>query len=1142
MRKEKARFKGWIWDVLLLLITCVIATGFSDNLHAQAINAADANGYTVLLDRNLMSNNDIVKENNLITVNFTDIRLTDALHKIAREFNVGLAFNAGLILNNNITIQLQKVTVYEALDSILAGTGLEAKIPESRDVIFIKQKETLEIRLETVTGTVTDATNGETLPGVNVLVKGTSMGTATDVNGKYELTVESLQDTLVFSFIGYQRQEVAINGRAQINVALQMQTIAGEELVVVGYGTQRRENLTGSVTTVSSGDFENIATPNTSTLLQGKMPGVTVSNFAPQPGKDDAQIRIRGVGTFNSGQNPLVVIDGVSSSISAFSRIPPSDIENVTVLKDAASAAIYGARAANGVILVQTKKGVESVPKVTFRSTITRQTPLIKPDLLDSWEYAQIVNEWRNEQGSDEVYTDEMIQKMKDGSDPDHFANTNWFDELIKPSTMQNYYLSVAGGTETAQYMVSTEYNNQPGIMIGTSSDQFSVRSNLNIDVSDKFQLGLRLSGSKQVVNEPATASASSNSGTGTLPYELRRKAPPTIPVKYSNGEWGTVDGVYPSFSIPSENLVQMAQLGEQYTEGYYLNGQLYGNIEVLDNLNFKSSAAIIYTSALWSSFEPSFKGYDSEGNVMFNNPSNSLGNSNDTSYKLSNTNTITYKQQFQNHNLTVLGGQSVEYFRHDYMYAYAEGFPSNNIHELTAGVENKEVDGWAQDNGLFSLFGRIGYNYDGKYLLEANLRYDGSSRLPEDSRFGLFPSFSTGWKISDENFMQGIESVSFLKLRASWGKLGNQEIGNYPYVQTLSAGQDYLIGGKLQGGAAITDIANSNIVWETTTIADIGLDVNLFEDKLQMTVDYFDKATSDILLRLPIPATQGDVEAPYQNVGSVSNRGWEFTVNYNHFFNNGLGINAGFNVSQVKNEITDLGKMGDNELGGWVDGNSINVIGRPIGAYYGYVAEGYFQSEDEIQKHAQQFGDLAPGDIKFKDLNDDGVIDPDNDRRILGNPFPNFSFGINLGAQFKGFDLVAFIQGLSGINRWNWYNNEYNSEANFTKSVKDHWSEDNREAQFPRLGNTTNNNEYSSFWLIDASYLRLKHLGIGYNLPVSITQKLSFDDIRIYFAGYNMFTITKMKDFDPERATGDNRNAGYPQMKNYALGISLKF
>jgi TonB-dependent starch-binding outer membrane protein SusC len=694
------------------------------------------------------------------------------------------------------------------------------------------------VRQGAITGRVTDAATEQPVAGANVTVVGTELGAMTAADGAYQIVgVPAGTYRVRISVIGYGADErsvsVAEGETITLDFALEQEALLLDELVVIGYGTERARTVTGAVARIGMEGVQDVPVANATTLLQGQLPGVVVSSFSAQPGDDDAQIRIRGIGTLNAGQNPLVIIDGVTASISQFGQIPAADVANVTVLKDAASAAIYGARAANGVILVETRQGARgSTPRLTFRSTVTQQRPLIDLDLLDSWDYARIVNEWQIAEGSQPLYTDEMIQAMRDGSAPDQFANTNWYREVVRPSPMQEHYVAVTGGSSSTRYRLSAQYRDQEGIMRGTDARQFSLRSNLDVDVGSRARVGFDLSGYWQGIDQPSVVNASG--GESSVLYQVRRFAKPTIPVRYANGEWGVVDGLYPDWGFPISNPVQAVGLGEHRENQHRIRANLSGVLDVLPNLVVQSRVSGTYYASRLSQFEPTTRSFDAAGDLLSNNPTNKLTNNNDTEYELLNANTVTYRPRYGRHNFTLLGGQSVEYYRRDFTHAYAEGFPNDNIRQLTAGVENLSVDGWAYDNALFSLFGRLSYDYDERYLFDANLRYDGSSRFAKGNRFALFPSFAAGWILSDESFMHGVPLLDFLKLRASWGRLGNQaignqEIGHYPYSQTYGVGENYIIGNDLVGGAAITSLANPDVMWETTTITDIGVDPHLF-------------------------------------------------------------------------------------------------------------------------------------------------------------------------------------------------------------------------------------------------------------------------------------------------------------------------
>ena len=991
-----------------------------------------------------------------------------------------------------------------------------------------------------VTGNVTDE-NGEPLPGVTIVVEGTTNGTVTNLDGKYTLSVSSEVENLTFSFVGMKTTVVPINNRSVIDLSMISIDLGLDEVVVTGYQTQRKADLTGSVASV---DFDNLVSRpavNTSSLLQGQMTGVTVSNFNNQPGKDNSEIRIRGIGTLNAGQTPLVLVDGVETSLN---QIPPGDIESLTVLKDAASAAIYGVRAANGVIIVTTKRGKSDKPTVSINTSFAWQQALVEPEFVDSWDYAIIQNLDLTEQGQDPLYSDEQIQLLRDGTDLDRWSNTHWFDEMYSTASMINTYLSVSGTKNNVRYMFSGDFLDQDGIMLNTGNKRYSFRSNIEADVFDRITIGMNLSGFKRDITETLSSANATNSDTD-LNYIIRRFANPTVPVKYSNGDWGQVNGLYylPGSTVGTiKNPVEFANRGEYLSEFYNFLGRIYADIEVIKNLHFKPNFSIVYNSAMLSRFTPTYETYDVNGGLIQENTHNKLENNNTTTKRYQVENLLTYDFTVNsNHKFNLLAGQSAQLFRTDYFMASVEDFPNNNIHELDAGINNKDVGGSAGEYALSSYFGRLNYSYADRHLFEFNYRYDGTSRMNRDKRWGGFPSVSAGWVASNESFLSNMGPISFLKIRGSWGQLGNQNIGTsfYPYMQTIATGQNYIWDGAVVPGVAVTNLANPNLTWETTTITDIGIDVNLFNNKVQIVADWFDKTSSDILVRLPIPSTLGNVTAPYQNIGEVQNRGWEFAINANENIGN-VNIYGGFNVSHVTNVVLDYGGLES------ISGNAITKEGEAIQSYYAFIADGYYQTQEELDNAPTQFGSpLRMGDVKYRDISGpdgvpDGKITADYDRDIIGNRFPKWQYAFNLGAKYKGFDIYAFFQGISGIDRYYWYNTE--TSGTFTSVALDYWTEDNRDAPTPRWGNLGNNSKYSSFYLKDASYLRLKNLEIGYTLPSELTKKAKIENVRVYFSGINMWTITKVKDYDPEKLTNDDRNRDYPAAKVYSIGLNITF
>jgi len=994
-----------------------------------------------------------------------------------------------------------------------------------------------------IRGLVKSSDENLPLPGVNVYLKGTpSTGTITNLDGKFTINVPEAS-IIVFKYIGYKTQELQLDANSSfVNVILEPSKELMEEVVVTGYTTVKKANLTGSVGAVDFKDLESIPSSNAANILQGRVSGVDISNFSTQPGIDDPQILIRGMGTLNSGAKPLIIVDGVESS---FGQIPAGDIKSISVLKDAASASIYGVRAANGVIIVTTKTGKAGKTVVNFNTNIGIQQNLINTKLLGSVDFATVRNNWQIADGGSPWYTEEQIQTMQDGSDPDHFANTDWIDQAYNTALMQTYHISVSGGSDRATYMLSSEYFNQEGIMIGTSSKRFNLRSNVNVKISDKINVGVNLFGYRKRIDEPISAvSGTNNVG---LNYELRRATLPTVPAYYSSGDYGFVDGAYELNGKMSKNILFSSSIGEHYSILNRQEGKIYLDYDIVKGLQFKTSFAFISNTIARSNFKPTYEKKDAEGNVISEKTINSLLNANTRNFKYQIENVLTYKISFNKHKLSFLLGQSAQAFREDYNQGYVENFPNNTIHVLGGGVTNPTVDGWAYENSLSSLFGRINYNFNDKYLFEANLRRDGSSRMPEDNRIGIFPSFSGGWVMSNESFLNDSKILSFLKIRGSWGQLGNQEIGEYAYSQSFSTGYNYVIDNSLAGGVAISELANPNLKWEKTTITDIGIDMNFFNNKMTIVADWFSKISTDVLIRLPIPLSMGVSLPPYQNIGEIQNSGWELAIGYQDNFG-GLSFFANMNLSQIKNEINDIGGRED-----WIDPtyHTINQVGSPIGSYYGLVADGYFDEDDFdadgnlTPDNASQYGNLKPGDIKYMDISGpdgipDGVISEDYDRQIIGNPFPKLNYGFTIGGAFKGFDLSIFFQGVNNVDRWQWYNNE--PDGNYTEAILDYWSPTNTNAAYPSLGNSENNSKWSSFWIKDASYLRLKNLELGYTIPKTLTDKLRINKARFYFTGYNLLTFTKMTDYDPEIRPDDIRAGSYAQAKIFSFGLNLTF
>ena len=984
----------------------------------------------------------------------------------------------------------------------------------------------------TVTGKVYDAA-GEPIIGASVVIQGTTQGTITDIDGAFQLKVQPSQ-TLVVSFLGYKDVILPVGNKNDFKITLEEDSKKLDEVVVVGYATQKKVNLTGSVASVSAKDIQDIPVANTATLLQGRLPGLVLTQNGAQAGNDNPEIRIRGIGTFGNN-NPMVLIDGVEGSLSQISEIPSADIDNISVLKDAASAAIYGVRAANGVILITTKRGqASSRVKVSYSGSYTLQTPGIVPDYVDSYNWALM----RNEVNPD-TFSPEALQKLKDGSDPDHYANTNWLDAVLRNASMHQHHLSVSGGSENTHFMTSVAYSNQEGIMMKTGVERFSFRSNLDTRYK-RFTFGLNLSGNKNNVTAPAVAP----SGEGGIMRFVSWFTRPTVPVMYSNGHYGYVDGSSMSAEMV-KNPVELMSLGHRSNEYWRFNGKAFAGIELWDGLKFQTSLAYAFDLNATKSYTPKSPArYDADGNIV--KAAGETNKEEDYWYRnatWTNENLLTYNKQFDKHSINVLLGHSVIGSRFYKTTASIQGFPTENIYELKGGTINPGATGESEEYKLQSFFGRVNYSYDDRYLFEFNIRHDGSSRMPKANRYATFPSLSAGWVFSNEGFMKDYRNFSLGKLRLSWGKLGNQEIGNYAYAATLGASGNYFFdqGANKQAGMVQTSVPNENIKWETTRSVNVAIDLGFFNNRIQTSFEWFDKKTSDILMQLAMPGIfLGSLSAPYQNVGAVRNRGWEWTVNYSDSRGD-WAWNAGFNLSRVKNEILEMGELEEK-----IDGNIINRIGNPIGAYFGYKAIGIYRTEADLQRTnskgevIKQNG-VAPklGDIMYADLDDDGNITPE-DRDIIGNPFPKYSYSFNLGASWKNFDLSTFWQGVGGIYRYSWETST-DIRGNLTNRWVNRYSADNINAPMPALGNTMNDS-YSSFWLEKSDYLRLKNLEFGYTFRQTELAKVGISSIRVYFAGSNLLTFTPLKNWDPEKSSGDTRNDVHPNMRTYSFGLNIQF
>jgi TonB-linked SusC/RagA family outer membrane protein len=1009
-------------------------------------------------------------------------------------------------------------------------------------LITICQQYYVAAQSQDLRGKVTESTGG-TLPGVTVLIKGTSIGTATDAEGNYKLTLSKNSGTAVFSFMGMVSQEIVFNGPGEINVSLVSDSKTLNELVVVGYGTQKKVNLTGSVSVIDGEKLSNRQVASTSLALQGAAPGVTITQQSGVPGGDAGTIRIRGIGSINAGQNPLVLIDNVEMNLDA---IDPNNIESISVLKDAAAAAVYGSRAANGVILITTKRGANGI-NISYNAYVSDQKPTDLPDKVNALEHMKYWDIAQINSGLPAAFTSQIAAYEKNGPDNFSLFNTDWKKLVLTNSgMMQNHNLNVSGGTERIKVFASGSFLDQKGLTANTNYKRADFRFNTDIAVTKTLSASMDLVLNKSNRLWP---------GQSTPQSIIRQMLgfPATTPGRYDTGEWGE--------GWSNANPAAQAEDGgfaRSITNSRIIKGTVtYKPIEGLEILATYSSN---YYTTHGRNFTDQYKIYNADPStktLILARPwpaLNSLSDNNSENIQNLFRAQATFNKAFGKHNFTVLGGFSTEDFSTSNVNTFRQNLLSPDRPYLDSGDPlGQTISGGASKYSMVSAYGRLNYNYNEKYLLEVNGRMDASSRFRQENWWKLFPSVSGGWRMSQENFWSGISHiVNDAKLRASYGTLGNQNLirggasDYYPSYSTFYSGTayNYYFNNVVNAGYALTTAANPNIKWETSKILDIGADFGLLRNRLTVTADYFQRDIKDMLQLVPIPGYVG-LASPFVNVGSMRNTGWELAIGWKDKISD-FNYQVQFNISDVKNKVL---KNGGTPI---INGANIQQEGYALDSYYGYQADGLFQTAEEVKNAPFQYGNTAPGDIRYKDISGpDGV--PDNkidsyDRTILGNYFPRYEYSFNLAAQYKGFDVTAFFQGvgkkdnyLSGTGSQPFYS--ANFQGSMFKYQEDFWTPQNTGAAYPRLTANSIPNNYvtSSYWVRSASYLRIKNVVLGYTLPKMLTEKVKIKSARIYLSGQNLVTWSKFfPGFDPEQK--DTGGEFYPIMKTYTVGINIKF
>lgn len=980
---------------------------------------------------------------------------------------------------------------------------------------------------QTVTGNVIDATNGTPLPGVNVIEKGTSNGVATDFDGNFSIEVSSADAILVFTSIGFLTQEVSVGNKTIINISLAEDTERLDEVVVIGYGQQKRSDISGAVSEISQESIAQNPAANISNSLVGQTAGIIAVQRSGEPGEDGSDVFIRGIGT-TGDSSPLYVIDGIIRSARDFSQLNANEIASVNVLKDAASAAVFGVRGGNGVILVTTKRGAAGKMQINFTTNVGIQERTRIPEFVGSYEWAQLFNEALVNEGRNPQYTEEDLQKYLTGSDPDTHPNVDWQSVLKNTSMISRYAITANGGSDKIQYSTALGYLDQDGIVPSNNHKRYNYRSNIDADVTNTTRMSLDIAGRDENTNNVASPE---------LFRWLVSTRPNLVPIKWSNDTYTSgpaylalPENGYRNRRIQTFNgrlqLVQKLPL-----EGLSIKGIASYNKWFSDQKNFTFTQTPFYNRLPNGTFEPAPRA----GTSLYQDHNDFQGITLETHLNYDNT--------FGKSKVSALLLYTQTTEKWQFLSGYREGF-TLAIDELDfGGAESRTNRGYSGSSGRQGVVGRLTYTFNDKYIVEGSFRADGSEQFAKDQRWGFFPSGSLAYLISKESFLEDSSVIDFLKIRGSYGVLGNDRLGGarFLYLQpyTQYGGAAVFGDGNVQPGIYEGSLANPNVTWETVKKLNVGFDATLWGGLLSITADYFKDKRSDILgsRNLSVPSLLG-VGLPVENLSKVDNEGFEVVLGHKNSISKNFSYNLGGNLTFARNKVIFIDEPES-------ENPNIRRTGRPLGAQFGYQDLGLFQTQEEVDNAATQIGDTAPGDIRYEDVNGDGTID-DLDRVYIGSSnTPEIIFGFNGSAQYKGFELSFLFQGATNVFQ------SYGGEAAWPfflgtsgvlKQNLDRWTPTNTDASEPRvlINAAGSNHAGSSFWLRDASYLRLKNVELAYNLPVETLKGDFLQGIRLYVNANNVYTWTKIPNFDPENA--DGRGFGYPQLRIWNFGVDLKF
>lgn len=1072
-------------------------------------------------------------QNAKVSIHMNNVKLDKILNEIENQTDYLFIYNNQVDINKITSVKVKNEAVAQVLDRILSGTGINYELEGTHIILTTEAIKDLHAQQQakTVTGTVTDV-SGEPIIGANIRIKGTTTGTITDIDGNFSIEAKP-QSVIEVSYIGYLTQETVINNQKSIRFLLKEDTKTLDEVVVIGYGVQKKADLTGSVANINTEKLNTQSNANIGQALQGKIAGVDIVSQGGAPGSG-TRIMVRGIGTLNNA-SPLYIVDGMY--MNSIDHINPNDIASIDVLKDASSAAIYGSRAANGVIIVTTKEGsnTEGKPIIDLSVNLGISTASKFLDMLDAKGWAEVTTIARQAIGKPAL---DMATDLANKPDND------WQDIMFRPALMQNYNLSVKGGGKYSTYYTGLGYFNQDGIVKGTNYQRYNIQS------KNDYKRGIFSAGTNLII---------SFSHDKPLHQELRGgmigtilQSVPTLE-KYDDTREGGYGGTYGDVvNIPHPLAIIDDNIMDRYNENVKIFANLYAQIELFKGLKYKLNLTPDFSFERYKNY---LNKYD------FGLATNSITQLTERQRRRRNIlveNLLTFDRTFGEHKISALAGYTYQDSRFRHIQAYGEGLPQG-LEEIDAATTNRSNEGNSWRSVLTSILGRVFYSYQNKYLFTATIRRDGSSKFGKNNRYGCFPSFSLGWNVAEEKFMENVHWLDQLKLRGGYGVLGNQEIDNYQYSSTITTGINYPDGnGGLLQGAFPKNFANPDIKWEETAMTNVGIDFMAFNNRLSLTADYYVKNTKDILLTVPIPISSGGANDPIRNAGKIRNNGFEFNLGWmdqpNPDISYGINLIGSFN----KNKVIAMGSESGSIKGGSTNQNittSETKAGYPIGGYWLISTAGYFNSQEEVDAYAKDGKKIQPaaepGDIKFVDANNDGVIN-DDDRVFQGSPFPDFTFALNGNMRYKNFDLSIGLQGVLGNKIYNATRQtleDVTKGSNFLASCLDYWTPENKNASHPRLtwdDPNRNTRAESDRYLENGSYLRLRSVQLGYTFPQTWF-KGAIQHARVYINAENLFTITSYSGYSPD-VNADNANYRgfdnfiYPTNRTFMLGLNVTF